>query len=164
MPGASTRVARNASFVQLQNCLVTMVLYFFAVPAPSLLFWAISLCTTSVFIPIENPHLTIVQFGKLCRFTLNQPLTLFLCSSIKCVSEPCPNDFPYFPDASDLIQCRDDAKLCLDHAFENSVAYTSTLCATSPDFPRVYCLCSVERNQYSNPMNRYNSSAPSWPR
>ena len=34
---ASTRVARNASFVQLQNCLVTMLSYtkhIFAVPAP----------------------------------------------------------------------------------------------------------------------------------
>ena len=41
--------------------------YFFAVPAPALLFRAISLCTISVFIPIENPHLTIVHFGKTLR-------------------------------------------------------------------------------------------------
>ena len=40
---------------------------FFAVPAPALLFRAISLCTISVFIPIENPHLTIVHFGKTLR-------------------------------------------------------------------------------------------------
>ena len=44
-----------------------MALYFFAVPTSALLFWAISLCTISVFIPIENPHLTIVHFGKTLR-------------------------------------------------------------------------------------------------
>ena len=59
-------------------------------------------CTISVFIPIENPHLTIVHFGTLCGFTLNQLLTSVLCPNIKCVSEPRPNGFPYFPDASDL--------------------------------------------------------------
>ena len=40
---------------------------FFAVPAPALLFWVIVVCTVSVFIPIENPHLTIVHFGKTPR-------------------------------------------------------------------------------------------------
>ena len=44
-----------------------MALYFFAVPAPALLLWAISLCTISVFIHIEIPHLTIVHFGKNLR-------------------------------------------------------------------------------------------------
>ena len=33
---------------------------------------------------------------------LRTPLTSGLCSNIKCVSEPCPNGFPYFPDASEL--------------------------------------------------------------
>ena len=60
-------VIRNASFAHLLNCLVTIALYFFAVPAPALLFWAISLFTIAVFIPIENPHLTIVHFGKTLR-------------------------------------------------------------------------------------------------
>ena len=36
----------------------------FAVPAPALLFWAISLCTIRIFTPIENPHLDIAHFGK----------------------------------------------------------------------------------------------------
>ena len=60
-------VIRIASFAQLQNFLVTMALFFFAVPAPALLFWVIVVCTVSVFIPIENPHLTIVHFGKTPR-------------------------------------------------------------------------------------------------
>ena len=61
-------VIRNASFAQLQNCLVTMASYFcFAVPAPLRLFWVIVLCTISVFIPIENPHLTIVHFRRTLR-------------------------------------------------------------------------------------------------
>ena len=49
-------VIRNASFAQLQKCLVTMALYiFFAVPAPALRLWAVSLCTISVFTLIKNP-------------------------------------------------------------------------------------------------------------
>ena len=61
-------VIRNASSAWRQNCLVTMALYFcFAVPAPIRLFWVIVLCTISVFFPIENPHLTILDFGKFLR-------------------------------------------------------------------------------------------------
>ena len=60
-------VIRDASFAQLQNCLVTMALYFFAVPAPAILFWVIALCTISVFMHFENPHLIIVHFGKTLR-------------------------------------------------------------------------------------------------
>ena len=41
--------------------------YFFAVPAPVRLFRVIVLCTISVFIPIEDPHLTIAHFGKTRR-------------------------------------------------------------------------------------------------
>ena len=97
-PVASTRVAGNASFVQLQICLVTMLSYFFCGASASTpilgicknvsLGWhCISLrChgasastpilgnfavyhigTVQVFIPIENPHLTIVHFGKTLR-------------------------------------------------------------------------------------------------
>ena len=61
-------VIRNAFFAQLQNCLVTMALYFcFAVPAPIRLFWLTVLRTIPVFTPNENPHLTIVHFGKTLR-------------------------------------------------------------------------------------------------
>ena len=61
-------VLRNAYFAQLQNCLVTMALYFcYAVQARIRLFWVVVLCTISVFIPIGNPHLTIVHFGKSLR-------------------------------------------------------------------------------------------------
>ena len=61
-------VIPDASFAQLQNCLVTMALHFcFAVLTPIHLFWVIVLCTISVFIPIENPHLIIVRFGKTLR-------------------------------------------------------------------------------------------------
>ena len=49
---------------------------FFAVPAPALLFRAISLCTMSVFIPIENPHLTIVHFGNTLRFSTQPAVNL----------------------------------------------------------------------------------------
>ena len=38
-----------------------------AVPAPIRLFWVIVMCNISAFIPIENPHLTIVHFGKALR-------------------------------------------------------------------------------------------------
>ena len=44
-----------------------MALFFLAVPAAIRLFWVVVLCTISVFIPIENPHLTIVHFGKTLR-------------------------------------------------------------------------------------------------
>ena len=121
-------VIRNASFAHLQNCLVTKALYFFSVPAPVLLFWAISLCTISVFIPIENSHMNIVHFGKHCGCTLNPSVTSVLCSNILCVSEPSPSGFPYFPDASDLSQRRDDAKWYLDYASENYVEYTLSVC------------------------------------
>ena len=110
-------VIRNASFAHLQNCLVTMALYSLTVPAPALLFWASSLCTISVFIPIENPHLTIVPLEKLSGFTLSQPLTSVLCSNIKCVSEPCPNGFPYFPDASDLCSASRRCKTIFGSCF-----------------------------------------------
>ena len=74
-------VIRNAISRNCKDCLVTMALFFFAVPAPALLFWAISLCTISVFIPIEKPHLIIVHFRKLRGFTLYQPCLLYTSPS-----------------------------------------------------------------------------------
>ena len=53
-------VIRNASFAQLQNCLVTMALFFFngaSADTPIL-------GTISVFNLLQNPRLTIVHFGK----------------------------------------------------------------------------------------------------
>ena len=67
-------VIRNAFSRNCNFFLAMMALFFFATPAPALLFWAISLCTISVFIPIENPHLTIVHFGKTLR-VYTQPAT-----------------------------------------------------------------------------------------
>ena len=53
-------VIGNASFAQLQNCLVTMAMYFFdGASANTPILGAIS-----VFTPLENPCLTIVHFGK----------------------------------------------------------------------------------------------------
>ena len=53
-------VIRNASFAQLQNCLVTMALYKFNGAR------AITpiLGRVTVFTPPENPRLTIAHFGK----------------------------------------------------------------------------------------------------
>ena len=53
-------VVRNASLAQLQNCLVTMALYFFNGASAN----TPILGTTSVFTPLENPRLTVVDFGK----------------------------------------------------------------------------------------------------
>ena len=69
-------VIRNASFAQLQNCPVTMALYFVAVPVPALLSSEFLLCTTSVYIPVENPHLTIVHFGKTLRVYIQPAINL----------------------------------------------------------------------------------------
>ena len=43
-----------------------------------------------------------------------------------------------------FVQRREDAKRYLDHASERYVEYTSTPCASIPDLPRVYYLCSAE--------------------
>ena len=143
-PVASATVARIASFVQLQNCLVTMLSYCFCGASARTPIWASYVVTplsrnyiffryddavflfcgastnTSVLGNCAVYHIGIYSYRKSsldrcslwknCVFTLNQPLNSVMCSSIKCVSEPCPNDFPYFPVASELIQRRNDAK------------------------------------------------------
>ena len=145
-------VIRNASFTQLQNCLVTMALYslwrqrqhsyfgqFRCVP-----YWYLFL---SKF--LTWPLFTL---EKLCGFTLNQPLISVLCSNIKCVSEPCPNGFPYFPDASDLCSASRWCKIILESCFrilcwvnKHSVCYLPRLSKS--------ILRSAELNQYSNSVN-----------
>ena len=65
----------------------------------------------------KNLTWPLFTLEKLCGFTLNQPLTSVLCSNIKCVSEPCPNGFPCFPDASDLRSASRWCKLILLSCF-----------------------------------------------
>ena len=74
-------VIRNTYSRTCKTFLVTISLLFFAVPAPALLFGATSLCAISVFIPIKNPHLTIVHFGKTLR-VYTQP-AVYLGSMVK---------------------------------------------------------------------------------
>ena len=88
-----------------------MALYFFVVPTSALLFWAISLCTISVFIPIENPHLTIVHFGKTLR-VYTQPainLRFYAQTSNACLSHA-RMAFRTFLMHPTFVQRRDDAK------------------------------------------------------
>ena len=152
VPVASTRVARNASFVQLQNCLVTMLSYFslrcqrqyaylgvvvrndtFAqLQKLSRYDGIVFLCGASASTPILGniccvpyrylflskiitwPLFTLEKLG---RFTLNQPLTSVLCSSIQCVPKLCPNGFPYISDATDLYSASRWCKTILGSCF-----------------------------------------------
>ena len=138
MPVASTRVVGKASFVQLHNCLVTMVSYIyflrcqrqyvylglvirdafsrncknFLVTMALYYFFCGAYASTPILGNFAVYHIGIYSYRKSsldhcslwkhCGCTLNQPLTSVLCSNIKFVSEPCPNAFPCFPDASDL--------------------------------------------------------------
>ena len=84
---------------------------FFAVPAPAPLLRAISLCTISVFIPIENPRLTIVHFGKTLR-VYTQPainLRFYAQTSNACLSHA-RMAFCTFLLHPTFVQRRDDAK------------------------------------------------------
>ena len=65
-------VIRNASFAQLQNCLVTMTLSSFSgASANTPILGTISVCT-----PLENPRSTIVHFGKTLRVNTQPAINL----------------------------------------------------------------------------------------
>ena len=91
-------VIRNACFAQLQNCLVTMAFNFIiTVPAPIRLFWV-----QYRFSPLSKilawPLFTLEKVWVYTQPAIN----LGSNSNNQCVSELCPNGFPYYPDATDL--------------------------------------------------------------
>ena len=65
----------------------------------------------------KNIFWSLFTLEKLCGFTLEPPITSVLCSNIQCVSELCPNGFPYFPDASDLCSASRWCKMIFGSCF-----------------------------------------------
>ena len=101
-------LSRNCKIVLLRwHCLLL------AVPAPIRLFW-VQYRYVLLSKILARPLFTL---EKLCELTLNQPLTSVIYSNIKCVSEPCPNGFPYFPDSSDLCSASRWCKMILGSCF-----------------------------------------------
>ena len=137
-----------------RNCkffLAMMALFFFAVPAPALLFWAISLCTISVFIPIENPHLTIVYFGKTLRVYTQPAINLGSMLKHQMRVWAMPEWLSVLSWRIWLYSATVQNDIWI--MIQKILLSTQALCATSPDFPRVYYLCSAELNRYSNSVN-----------
>ena len=98
-------VIRDASFAQVENCLVTMALYFvFCGASPS----NTNLGNFAVYhigiysLKKNILYLPLFTLEKLCGFAPNPPLTSVLCLNIQRVVAVCPNDFPYSPCLSDL--------------------------------------------------------------
>ena len=155
-------VIRNASLAQWQNFLVTMTLIFFAVPAPALLFSVIVVCTVSVFIPIENPHLTIVHFGKTPR-VYTQP-DINLCSMLKHQMRVCTIPEWLSVLSSCIRPLFSVAMMQNDIGINLQKVRLSTLARRvlpSPTFQE-YITC-VPRNSASTLNGSTASSTPSWP-
>jgi len=136
-----------------------MALYFFAVPTSALLFWAISLCTISVFIPIENPHLTIVHFGKTLRVYTQPAINLgsMLKHQVRVWAMP--------EGLSVLSWCT--RPLLSVAMMQNDIRIMLQKITLSKQALRVLpppTLSCVPRNSTSTPTQWTASSTPSWPR
>ena len=140
-----------------------MALYFFVVPTSALLFWAISLCTISVFIPIENPHLTIVHFGKTLRVYTQPAINLgsMLKHQMRVWAMPerlsvlCWCIQPLFS----VAMMQNDIWIML----QKILLSTRALRVLPPPTFREFITC-VPRNSTSTPTQWRASSAPSHPR
>ena len=147
-------VIRNAFSRNGKNFLVTMALYYLRCLRQHSYFGQIRCAPYRYLFLSKILTWPLFILEKLCGFTLNQPLTSVLWSNIKCVSEPCPNGFPYFPDASDLLfsvaMTQNDSRIML----QKILLSTQALRVLPPPTFQGYITCvPLNSNQYSNSVN-----------
>ena len=164
MPAASTRVARNASFVQLQKnayLVVTMLSYtryIFCKGSASKPIWG----NCAVYHIRDYSYRRSPLDQKLCGFTRNQQLTSVLCPNLQCVSELCPMAFRTFlmhPTVFSVETMQNDISIML----QKILLSIQALRVLPPPTFQDYVAC-VPRNTTGTPTRSTASSTLPWPR